>query len=106
MGEISAVAQNEQSLGLAVESADVVEVLELSWEEVENRISALWVVTGADEVWRFVEGDGHFALRGDCLTVDSDFVSGPNPASEFFDLLVVDGDAAFVDYRFTRAARP
>jgi len=105
MCEVAAVAEDEQAFGLAVEATDMIEMFEFSRYEVENGLPPFGIIASADEVRRFVESDGHLALGGDQLAIDSDFVSGLDAVSEIPDLPVVDGDATLVDDRFTRAPR-
>mgnify|MGYP005624883213 CR=1 FL=1 len=93
IGEIAISCQNHQSLGILIEPsrAEEAAVQQLMGKKIKNRARIVWVVIGAHEPTRFMDGDGHGLLaRGtDTLILDRDLIDpGGDLLADFGDFAV------------------
>lgn len=70
LGEFAIVGEDDESFGIAVESADVVQVAKVRGEEGVDRLTAEFVVLGADVSFWFIKKDGGGFVWQDAFAVD------------------------------------
>ena len=73
--EIAVVRQDEESLGLRVESADIEKARELRRQEIENRVARIGIGTRRDEAGRFMQDDVELLLAVHELASDFDMIA-------------------------------
>jgi hypothetical protein len=113
MGEVSVVSQDQQTLTIGVQAADVEESLFLErpastfGEHVGNGTAAFWIIHRDHDAARLIEGQIKVsARRWDTRAIDSNHVTfGIDPAALLGDDLGVNLHTALADQGLTRPAR-
>jgi hypothetical protein len=113
VGEVSVVSQDQQTLTVGVQAADVKEPLFLErpartfGEDVGDGTPAFWIIHRDHDAARLVEGQIKVsARRWDTRAIDSNHVTFRiNPATLLGDDLRVNFHTAVADQCFTRPAR-
>jgi hypothetical protein len=113
VGEVSVVSQDQQTLTVGVQAADVEKSLFLErspgslGEHVGNGAATFRIIHGDDDPTRLIEGQIEMSARWwDTRAIDSNHVTfGIDPAALLGDDLGVNLDTALADHGFTRPAR-
>lgn len=73
--EIAVIGEDQESLGLRVEPADIEEARELRGQKMENRVARVRIGAGGNEAGRFVENQVKFAFTAHQLAAHFDVVA-------------------------------
>ena len=104
LGQLAVVREDQQAFRVAVEAADVVEVLQDGREDGVDRVPTQLVLARTDVAARLEEHDRAGLLLLHALAIDADEVARLDAVGGVEDRLAVDFDMAFLHQRVTGAA--
>jgi hypothetical protein len=105
LGEIAVAREEQETLGLGIEPADVEEPPKFCRQQIVDRIGRFRVAPGGNETSRLVQDDGEFPDWPNELVIDLDVVARFNLGAEICAELAVYGDAAAGKQLVTKPAR-
>lgn len=104
--KVAVVGQNEETLAVLVETANVKKAADVVGEEIEDVLPLKFVRASADVSGGLIENDVSMRLGSDHASADADAVVRGDESGQALDGLAIHGDATLANEVFARATGP